>query len=181
MARTSDDELLLGEWACLGILAVAPAHGFAVAKRLAPDGDVGRVWSLSRALTYRAIGQLTARGYLEAVGEEPGTAGGNRTLLAPTRRGRAQLRRWLDTPTVHLRDVRSELLLKLVLAQANQVDTRALLERQRAQIAVIAVSRAGADPADVVALWRRESANAALRFLDAVLDAELLSSPLIVR
>jgi DNA-binding PadR family transcriptional regulator len=170
MVRTSDDELLLGEWACLGILAVAPAHGFAVAKRLAPDGDVGRVWSLSRALTYRAIDQLTARGYLAAVAEEPGTAGGNRTLLAPTRSGRARLRRWLTTPTQHLRDVRSEFLLKLVLAELNSVDTRELLERQREQIATIAASRAGADPADVVALWRRESANAALRFLDALLS-----------
>jgi len=170
MARTTDDELLLGEWACLGILAVAPAHGFAVAKRLAPDGDVGRVWSLSRALTYRAIDQLTARGYLAAVAEEPGTAGGNRTLLAPTRSGRARLRRWLTTPTQHLRDVRSEFLLKLVLAELNSVDTRELLEHQREQIATIAASRAGADPADVVALWRRESANAALRFLDALLS-----------
>ncbi len=169
MARTSD-ELLLGEWACLGILAVAPAHGFAVAKRLAPDGDVGRVWSLSRALTYRAIDQLIARGFLAAVGEEPGTAGGNRTLLAPTRGGRAQLRRWLTTPTQHLRDVRSELLLKLVLAELNSVDTHELLLRQREQIGAIAVSRAGADPTDVVALWRRESANAALRFLDALLS-----------
>jgi DNA-binding PadR family transcriptional regulator len=172
MVRTSDDELLLGEWACLGILAVAPAHGFAVAKRLAPDGDVGRVWSLSRALTYRAIDQLTARGYLAAVAEEPGTAGGNRTLLAPTRSGRARLRRWLTTPTQHLRDVRSEFLLKLVLAELNSVDTRELLERQREQIASIAASRAGADPADVVALWRRESANAALRFLDALLSPQ---------
>jgi DNA-binding PadR family transcriptional regulator len=172
MGRTSDDELLLGEWACLGILAVAPAHGFAVAKRLAPEGDVGRVWSLSRALTYRAIDQLTARGYLAAVAEEPGTAGGNRTLLAPTRSGRARLRRWLTTPTQHLRDVRSEFLLKLVLAELNSVDTRELLEHQREQIATIAASRAGADPADVVALWRRESANAALRFLDALLSPQ---------
>lgn len=171
MARTSDDELLLGEWACLGILAVSPAHGFAVAKRLAPDGDVGRVWSLSRALTYRAIDQLITRGYLEAIGEEPGTAGGNRTLLAPTRRGRTQLRRWLATPTRHLRDVRSELLLKLVLAELNSVDTHELLERQRTQIAAIAAARSTADPADVVAVWRRESANAALRFLDALLSA----------
>ena len=32
--------MLLGEWACLGILAEAPAHGFAVAARLKPDGDI---------------------------------------------------------------------------------------------------------------------------------------------
>lgn len=163
-------ELLLGEWACLGILSVGPAHGFAVAKRLAPDGDVGRVWSMSRALTYRALDQLSARGHIRAVGEEPGTAGGTRTVLGLTRSGRAQLSTWLATPTRHLRDLRSELLLKLVLADANGVDTGGLLQRQRAEIAAIAESRAAADPSDVVALWRRESADAALRFLDALLD-----------
>lgn len=163
-------ELLLGEWACLGILAAGPAHGFAVAKRLAPDGDIGRVWSISRALTYRALDQLSVRGYVQAVGQEPGTAGGTRTMLALTRSGRAELRRWLVTPTRHLRDLRSELLLKLVLADANGVDTSELLHRQRIAVAAIAESRAAIEHGDVVALWRRESANAALRFLDAVVS-----------
>ncbi len=169
MSRSSG-ELLLGEWACLGVLAVAPAHGFAIAKRLAPDGDIGRVWSLSRALTYRALDQLVARSYVEAVGEEPGKAGGTRTVFAPTSSGLAQLRRWFDAPSRHLRDLRSELLLKLVLADLNGIDTRDLLIGQRAQIATIASSRADASPDDVVALWRRESANAALRFLDALIS-----------
>ena len=168
MART--DELLLGEWACLGILAQRPAHGFAVAKRLAPDGDVGRVWSLSRALTYRAIDQLVDGGQIHAVGEEPGKAGGVRTVLAPTRSGRAQLKKWLVTPAAHLRDVRSELLLKLVLADGLEVDTRPLLLAQREQVASIAAARAKDDPHDVVVLWRRESAGAVVRFLDALLE-----------
>ena len=168
MART--DELLLGEWACLGILAQGPAHGFAVAKRLAPDGDVGRVWSLSRALTYRALDQLVEGGQIRAVGEEPGKAGGVRTVLAPTRSGRAQLKKWLVTPAAHLRDVRSELLLKLVLADGLEVDTRPLLLAQREQVASIAAARANDDPHDVVVLWRRESAGAVVRFLDALLE-----------
>ena len=93
--RTTEEQLLLGEWACLGILYPAPTHGFAIAARLKPGGDVGRVWSLSRPLTYRSLDQLTSRGYVHAVGEEPGIAGGNRTILAATRSGRAQLRKWL--------------------------------------------------------------------------------------
>ena len=55
-------ELLLGEWACLGVVAVAPTHGFAVAQRLRPEGDLGRVWSLSRALTYRALDHQSTMG-----------------------------------------------------------------------------------------------------------------------
>src|SRR5262245_34675006 len=116
VGRTSGHELLPGEWACLGILYPAPAQGFAIAARLKPDGDVGRVWSLSRALTYRSLEQLEIREYVHAVGEEPGIAGGNRTILATTRTGRAQLRKWLATPVAHPRDIRSELLLKLVIA-----------------------------------------------------------------
>ena len=176
MVRTSDDELLLGEWACLGILAVAPAHGFAVAKRLAPDGDVGRVWSLSRALTYRSLEQLAVRGYIQPVGEEPGIAGGNRTILAATRTGRAQLRKWLATPVVHLRDLRSELLLKLIIADICDIDVSDMLERQHARITDMAdaiSAQIEQDPGDFVALWRSESSDAALRFLDRLRHDEV--------
>jgi DNA-binding PadR family transcriptional regulator len=170
-ARTTE-QLLLGEWACLGILYPAPAHGFAIAARLKPSGDIGRVWSLSRPLTYRSLEQLAARGYVHQVGEEPGIAGGNRTILAATRTGRAQLRRWLATPVVHLRDLRSELLLKLVVAETCGVEMSAMLAEQREHIGQLAHAlRRQVDDGeriDVVALWRSESSRAALRFLDRV-------------
>ncbi|MGD9998662.1 MAG: PadR family transcriptional regulator [Ilumatobacteraceae bacterium] len=168
-ARTTE-QLLLGEWACLGILYPAPAHGFAISARLKPSGDIGRVWSLSRPLTYRSLEQLAARGYVHSVGEEPGIAGGNRTILAATRAGRAQLRRWLATPVVHLRDLRSELLLKLVLADDCGIDVSSMLSEQRAHIEQLAGALqqqlADGDSIDVVALWRSESSRAALRFLE---------------
>jgi DNA-binding PadR family transcriptional regulator len=174
VGRTTD-QLLLGEWACLAILYTGPTHGFAIAARLKPEGDVGRVWSLSRALTYRSLDQLVQRGYVRSVGEEPGIAGGNRTILAATRTGRAQLRRWLATPVVHLRDLRSELLLKLIVADLCQIDITSMLDQQRLHIAQLAegiTALVDAEPGDVVALWRSESSNAALRFLDRLPRAE---------
>src|SRR5918994_100311 len=170
----SGEHLLLGEWACLGILYPGPSHGFAIAARLKPTGDVGRVWSLSRALTYRSLDQLDQRGYLHAVGEEPGIAGGNRTILAATRTGRAQLRRWLATPVDHLRDLRSELLLKLVIAELCSIDVSAMLHQQRQRIVEMRAAleaQVALDRADVVALWRSESTDAALRFLDRLTEA----------
>jgi PadR family transcriptional regulator AphA len=164
-----DEQLLLGEWACLGILYTGPSHGFAIAARLKPEGDIGRVWSLSRALTYRSLEQLVGRGYVEPLGEEPGIAGGNRTILAATRTGRAQLRKWLTTPVDHLRDLRSDLLLKLVLAEECGVDVGDMLDRQHARIIEMAAAlheQVDEQPGDVVALWRSESSEAALRFLD---------------
>jgi DNA-binding PadR family transcriptional regulator len=172
VARTTEQQLLLGEWACLGILYPAPTHGFAIAARLKPTGDIGRVWSLSRALTYRSLDQLATRGYIHAVGEEPGIAGGNRTILAGTRSGRAQLRKWLDTPVAHLRDLRSELLLKLIIADVCGIGIADMLDRQHDHIeqmaAAIAVQSEVDAPVDVVDLWRQESSQAALRFLDRV-------------
>lgn len=169
VARTSEQQLLLGEWACLGLLYPAPTHGFAIAARLKPTGDVGRVWSLSRALTYRSLEQLAIRGYVRPVGEEPGIAGGNRTILSATRTGRAQLRKWLAAPVVHLRDLRSELLLKLIVAELCGIDIAPMLRAQREHIVELAdalAAQVAADPTDVVALWRSESSHAALRFLD---------------
>ena len=171
-ATRSSEELLLGEWACLGLIYSAPTHGFAVAAALKPSGEIGRVWSLSRPLTYRAIDQLIARELVAVVGEERGLAGGNRTLVAATRRGRAQLRRWLRTPVEHLRDVRSELLLKLLLAERCAVDIGAMLTAQRTKVAAMEAAlgeQVGAEPGDVVARWRVESAGAARRFLDALI------------
>jgi PadR family transcriptional regulator AphA len=114
------------------------------------------------------------------VGEEPGIAGGNRTILAATRAGRAQLRRWLGTPVTHLRDLRSELLLKLVLARICELDVTAMLDAQRAHIEQMAQALRAqvgrGDGLDVVALWRSESSAAALRFLDRLPATGAVSS-----
>lgn len=171
-AATRDERVpLLGEWACLGIVAEAPAHGWAVAARLRPGGDIGRIWQLSRPLTYRALDQLGRVGWIEPVAQEPGDAGPNRTILAATRVGRARLRSWLRTPVEHQRDLRSELLLKLVFADRLDVDITAMLDRQRMivdQHAAAMIAASDADPDDVVALWRAESTRAAQGFLARV-------------
>lgn len=166
MTRTArgSSNLLLGEWACLGILYDEPSHGFAVAHQLKPGAEIGRVWSLTRPLTYRALEQLQAHGYVAERGESPGIAGGNKTVLAITRAGRAAFRAWLNTPVPHLRDLRSELLLKLVLADRCGIDVTAMLVQQRKIVkSMVASHETGGD---VVAVWRHEAAEAALRFLD---------------
>ena len=167
--RTRGDELLLGEWCCLGLLASSRAHGFALAKRLAPNGDIGRIWSVSRALTYRALMMLEQRGLIVAVASERGVAGGDRTIYAPTRAGRTSLRRWLKTPVAHVRDVRSELLVKLELCRLLKLDPASLIESQRAHFRSMAPSRQ-ARTADPVEVWRQETIAAVFRFLDR-LDA----------
>ena len=52
----------LAEAVCLTLVAREPTHGWSIVKALAPDGEIGRVWSLSRPLTYRALGRAGRRG-----------------------------------------------------------------------------------------------------------------------
>jgi PadR family transcriptional regulator AphA len=162
---------LLGEWACLGILYDEPAHGWAIATRLLPSSDIGRIWHIKRALTYRSLELLTRRAWIEPIGREPGAAGPNRTILRATRTGRARFRTWTRTPVPHLRDLRSELLLKLVLADLNDIDISAMLDHQRAIVDRHATALETDDDdtddgTDVVRLWRLEATRAARRFID---------------
>jgi DNA-binding PadR family transcriptional regulator len=164
-------EPTIGVWACLGMLYERPAHGWAIAKQLRPDGEIGRIWHLSRPLTYRAIDQLGELGWIRPVGEERGAAGPDLTILAATRAGRSRFRTWLRTPVAHLRDLRSELLLKIVFAERYGVDITEMLDRQRTIVDGQAQALVAADPdaeADVVTLWRLEATLAAQRFLARV-------------
>jgi DNA-binding PadR family transcriptional regulator len=167
-----DVSMLPGEWAVLGLLAIAPAHGFATARELAPGGRLGRVWTMGRPRVYRAIADLAERGLLELAGEEPGDRGPARTLYRASPDGRAALQRWLRTPVVHVRDVRSELLLKLALLDLAGRSPRVLLRSQRRTLAGIATSleQEGGEGFDrVLARYRLATARGALAFVDDLL------------
>ena len=166
MARASSAAPSLGEHVALALVAQGAEHGWAVGTRLAPDGDIGRIWTLSRALTYRAIELLVERGLVARRGTAQGR-GGDRTLLRPTPRGRQALDAWLDEPVAHLRDVRTELLVKLTLREQAGLPAAPLLAAQRAHLAATIEALTQAEPDDYVDLWRRVSAEAVARFLEA--------------
>jgi molybdopterin-binding protein len=171
-------DVSLGEYVCLALVDEGVNHGWAIGTLLAPDGELGRIWSLSRPLTYRAIEQLGHKGLLRRAGQAGGQ-GRERTVLKASAEGRRAVRRWLDEPVAHLRNVRTELLLKLVLRRRRGLTLKPLLEAQRRAFAdhLDALTVTG-PAADVVDLWRRESARAVRRFLDAALAQLTGSLPL---
>jgi PadR family transcriptional regulator AphA len=157
----------------LALVAEGETHGFEVARVLAEDGDLGRVWTVPRPLVYRAVDSLVTDGLLTETGRAPGQ-GPRRRLVRATPRGRAAARRWLEQPAQHVRDVRTELLLKLgLLARAGR-SPATLLARQRAAlsptIASLRDSAPGSGFDEVLARWRRASAEAVLAFLEAIDD-----------
>jgi DNA-binding PadR family transcriptional regulator len=164
--------MALAEWVVLVLLTQQAAHGFAVAQLTAPGGSLGRIWQVPKAVVYRAIGRLDAARLIRPEGTEPGS-GPQRTVYAGTDRGRAYAGRWLAQPVRHVRDFRSELLLKLALLDRAGDDPATLLKAQRAVleplVAAIDSRRARSQTFDATILaWRRANAVAALQFLDAI-------------
>lgn len=161
--------LSLNEWAVLGVLVEQPRHGYDIAAELRPGTPIGDAWRLSRQLVYRALDRLEALGLAEPRRTETSDAGPPRTVYGPTRRGRALLRTWLSAPVEHLRDVRSALLLKLLLLQRLGLDHGELVQAQQAAFAPLLGERSTVPPADdVIALWRHHSAASVGAFLRAL-------------
>lgn len=154
----------LAQWICLALVVEGHRHGWTIGRALAPDGEIGEVWTLSRPLTYRAIDALVEDGLLERGHPEPGR-GGTRLPLTATTAGRRALRTWFRSPTRHLRDVRTELMVKLRLMERRGLDPAPLLEHQLAEMEplVDAVTAAASD--DAWARWRRTQAQAILGFV----------------
>jgi DNA-binding PadR family transcriptional regulator len=174
MVMTAEPSMSLPEWLVLAILSQQPLHGFAVAQLTAAGGELGRVWRIPKAVIYRAIGRLLEAGLVVAEGTQQGL-GPQRTVFAATPAGREAAQRWLHTPVEHIRDMRSQLLLKLALLDRAGDDPSDLLRRQREVLEPIARAIEARHPAgggfDATLLaWRRATAVAALEFLDMVGD-----------
>jgi len=161
--------LSLAESVCLTLVAQEPTHGWSIVKALAPAGEIGRIWSLSRPLTYRALTALADAGLIEPQGSEPG-GGPPRTVWRATAKGKRAARAWLRRPVEHPRDMRTEFLLKVALGAPVAELARAQLDAFAPVFAGIRQS-ANADKADVVARWRFESAEAIRRFLQSLAEA----------
>ena len=151
-----------------------PAHGFALARALEPDGEVGRVWTLRRPLVYRALETLERMQLVEAVDTVPSRSGPRRTIFATTPSGKRMLAKWLREPVTHVRDARSLLMLKLLFLTRRDADPRRLLVAQRDQFSSLVASLSDAVRAAdgfeyALLLWRLEATTAAVRFTEAML------------
>lgn len=136
MATRPASNLSLSDWTVLAVIAERPTHGWPIVRQLGADGPLGRIWTVARPVVYRSLTTLADRSLIEAAGEATGQ-GPRRTIFRITPAGRRQLRRWLGTPVEHVRDVRTELLVKLALLDRAGASPRELVEAQLAQLAPI--------------------------------------------
>ena len=170
---TEPERLSLAEWLVLCLVREEPTYGLVLVGLLARDGSLGRVWSVPKAVVYRALQRLEALGLISTVGEERTSQGPVRSLHQATSAGRAAARGWLSTPVEHPRDVRSELMVKLALLDRSGTDSRDLLEAQLARLLPVAAAlddrlRVSTGFEHTLVLWRHEAMTATVRFLETL-------------
>jgi len=151
--------------ASLVLISQGVGHGYDVARHFASDGSLGAVLTHSRPVVYRAIKQLESMGLITS-SEAVGVRGQLKWTLACTATGRRTAREWLTSPVTHLRDMRSEFFVRLLLMQRAGEDTRDFVSAQRIALEPRTTSLLANPSRDPVSLWRREQTRAVLRFLD---------------
>lgn len=170
-------ELSVGEWAVLALLCERPAHGYAIAAAMAPDGEIGQIWSLGQPLAYRALRVLQGLELVEVSGHSAGDRAPRRTELRATERARGMVDGWLAAAVPRPRDLRSELLLKIAFLRRRGEPLGPLLRAQRELLTRRIeqlddeLQRAPQTLADVIR-WRAISAGAGVRFVDELLARE---------
>lgn len=149
----------------LALVADEPRHGWALQRELAPTGSIGRAWTLSRQLTYRAIDALVDEKLARRAAPREGM-GGDKVVISPTAAGRRHCATWLDAPVSHLRDVRTELVVKIMLREMHGLPLGDFVRRQKVVFEPLIAAVTAANDGSPVGTWRAESAESVRRWLD---------------
>jgi DNA-binding PadR family transcriptional regulator len=118
------------EYAILGSLREAPAHGYLVAQRFSTGNELGLLYHLEQSAVYALLHDLEDRGLITGVHDDSGVRP-PRTLFSITDAGEDYLRSWLALPVEPIRRMRLDFLLKLhFTARQSPNEARALVAGQ---------------------------------------------------
>jgi len=155
----------LGEYAVLGVLRERAMHGYEVSRRFVADLDLGLVLPMDMSTVYALLKDLHEQGLIEGQREVVGLRP-PRTVYSLTPEAEAQFQRWLYEPVTRLREVRSELMVKLYFCRAiGSRCTARLLDAQiaasRIYLARVTRLAADVDPGSFERLVRASKVSAA--------------------
>lgn len=100
------------ENALLGFLFEAPGHGYDLSLHFADGGDLAAIGYLGKSQLYSLLKSLEGQRLAEPTLQE-GEGGPARRVYRITETGKARFLRWVKEPTVSIRGLRVEFLLKL--------------------------------------------------------------------
>lgn len=150
---------------CLSFVRLGVKHGYPIAQEFDVDGSVGVVLTATRPVVYRELAMLESRG-LVASKADRGTRGQAKKILKLTAVGHKALDNWLLEPVNHIRDMRTEFLVKVMMRQKLDMPIAPFVSAQRDALADVTETLGRNDDESLVSLWRREQARAVVRFLD---------------
>jgi DNA-binding PadR family transcriptional regulator len=106
------------EHAILGLLSLddGAGHGYDLARHFVEGHPLGGVLRLEAGMLYHHLKKLERVGWLSSTVEPQGSRP-PRQVYRITDAGRAELRRWLQEPVAHTREIRLEFLVKLYFAR----------------------------------------------------------------
>jgi DNA-binding PadR family transcriptional regulator len=163
----------LTEGLVLCLVSEGPTYGLILARLLGPDGTLGQIWSVPKGVVYYTLRQLELLGLIRMTPEQRTGSGRSRSFCEITPAGRAAADAWLRLPVDHVRDVRSEFLVKLALNDRTGSDSRPLVRAQLARLAPAAIAledRLGTATGfeRTMVLWRHEAMTVTMQFLTAL-------------
>lgn len=171
MEAIRNSQITLIEAACLALISQGSTHGYDIAKRFHPDGDIGEIFTQTNPVVYRALKSLEAAHLVEST-DALGVRKQLKFALSMTEEGSRVLKSWLTAPALHIRDLRTEFLVKLHLRSLAGMKQQKFIALQRDALGNV-LSQLLANPArNAVAMWRREQARAVARFLDELAGEE---------
>lgn len=114
--RTSYVGSLSPEFALLGLLSQAPAHGYELHQKLADE--LGQIWHLSQSQIYNILNRLEAKSYIRGtLQEQEGLPAKRLFRLTPS--GKQRFETWLRSPSrASVRAIRLEFTTRLYFSYA---------------------------------------------------------------
>ena len=151
--------------ACLALVRCGLQHGYPIAQEFSEEGSVGVVLTATRPVVYRELALLETQGLLAAKADR-GVRGQAKKTLKLTAAGNKALDAWLAEPVHHIRDMRTEFLVKVMMRHKLHMPIASFVVAQRDALANVTHTLGRNDDDSLVSMWRREQARAVVRFLD---------------
>jgi molybdopterin-binding protein len=171
MESILNNQLSLVEATCLALISQGSTHGYDIAKRFHPNGDIGEVFTQTNPVVYRALKSLEAAQLVKST-DALGVRKQLKFALSMTGEGDRMLKSWLNAPATHIRDLRTEFLVKLHLRELAGMNQRKFIAMQRDALDTVLARLLANSSRSAVAIWRREQARAVARFLDELAGEE---------
>ena len=175
MESLQHSQLSLIEATCLALMNQGATHGYDIAKRFHPEGDIGEVFTQTNPVVYRALKSLEAAKLVKST-DALGVRKQLKFALTVTAEGERVLHSWLNAPAMHIRDLRTEFLVKLHLRELAGLKQKKFIALQRGALENVLSHLLANSSRSAVAIWRREQARAVARFLDELAGEEAPST-----